>query len=213
MEIYRKLTVGLVMTLLSFGIEASEWVQKYQKEGIEVFTREVKGSEFLEFRGETTVDQPLSSIVSMIWTVEDMPKWMFGVKKAELLSSTGVFDRQLYFVNAAPFPLKDRDLAVVNSARQDPETLATHCTMTLVDSPLKSEYVRVAKMDGFIDLIPQGVGKTKIVYQAHIEAGGQVPAWTANMYALDNPLNTLKGMRKLMTEKSYPAHASIRDYK
>ena len=108
-----------------------------------------------------------------------MPKWMFGVKKAELVSPNNGFDRQLYFVNAAPFPLKDRDLTVTNYVSQNPQTLTTRCIMKLVDSPLKSDYVRVAKMDGFIDLIPQGVGKTKVVYQAHIEAGGSVPAWTA----------------------------------
>lgn len=198
---------------LSLTAAAAEqkWNLAYDKHGVQVFTRSIDGSSFKEFRAEIVADEDLASIVSLLWTTGDMPKWMHGCKKAELKETVGELNRKLYLLNSAPFPLKDRDLVIQNVVTQDPATLNVRYSMDLVAYPLDTPYVKVPRMNGFVELVPEGPKKTKVIYQAHLEAGGIVPGWAANVIVTENPLNTLKNARELLQKVQYPDYPGIKN--
>lgn len=201
----------LIMLVATQGF-AQVWELKSEKKGIAIYTREVEGSSFLEFKGETELDANLATLVSLLWTVEDMPQWMFGCVKAELIESSGDLSRKLYLVNAAPGPLKNRDLVIQNIVTQDPSTLEVTYTMDKVDHPIDSGHVQVKTMNGIVKLVPLAANRTKIIYQAHVDPAGIVPAWAANMFVKDNPYNTLIGARKILQKKQFPEHPGIVNY-
>lgn len=206
---------GLLVAVTGVPMMASAdagWSKSYDKDGIQVFTRQVEGSTYKEFRGETIVNEDLASVVSLFWSAEDMPKWMDGCKRAEVKEQVSDLERKLYLVNAAPGLLKDRDLVISNKVTQDPVSGTVRYTMDRIEYPIDTSNVHVPKMNGFVDLIPQGPKQTKLVYQAHLEAGGIVPGWAANIFVEQNPVNTLKGARSILKDKSYPDHPSIKNF-
>lgn len=204
---------GVLFVTLSLSSHAAEhnWDLSYDKDGLKVYTRSVDGSPFKEFRGEIVVEQTLGTLVTLLWNTDDMPQWMYGCKKAEAKESEGELSRKLYLLSSAPFPLKDRDMVIRNTVTQDPASLAVRYSMDLLEYPLKTRNVHVPVMKGFVDLIPEGPNKTKVIYQAHLEAGGAVPGWVANVVVAENPVQTLLGAKTILSRKHYPDHPLIKN--
>lgn len=188
---------------------ASDWSLSKETKGVTVYTRAVEGSDFLEFKGETIIKQNLASLVSLLWTVEDMPGWMFGCIKAEVKENTGDLERKLYLLNDAPFPLKHRDLVIENRVTQDPDTLVVTYSMDMVPAPLETSHVHVKAMKGFVSLVPISENETRVIYQAHLDPAGIVPSWAANMFVNDNPVNTLLGAKKILKKKTFAEYPGI----
>lgn len=196
----------------SISYASDGWEFSKESKGVTVYTREVEGSSFLEFRGEIEIDTNLSKMVSLLWTVGDMPKWMDGCLEAVVLESEAELSRKLYLRNDAPGLLKDRDLVIRNTVSQDPDSLEVTYTMDLVDEPLDTTHVHVKKMKGIVKLVPLTNNRTKVIYQAHLEPAGIVPGWAANIFVNDNPINTLKGARSILTQNSYADYPGIINY-
>lgn len=212
-DVFKSVAIGTAMMGLSVISQANDWEKGYDGDGVQVYTRKIPGSSFLEFRGETIWEDDLASIVSLLWTAEDMPKWMDGCKRSEVKETVSDLERKIYLVNAAPGLLENRDLVLHNKVTQDPDTYVVHYSMEKIEYPINSDYVHVPKMNGFVELVPQGPGKTKVIYQAHLEAGGIVPGWAANWFVKKNPINTLLAGKKIVKSKSYPDHPAIKNYK
>ena len=49
---------------------------------------------------------------------------------------------------------------------------------------------------GFWKLTPIAENKTKVEYQMHVEPGGYVPAWLANMKIVDTPYTFMYNLRE-----------------
>jgi hypothetical protein len=62
-------------------------------------------------------------------------------------------------------------------------------------APQEKGFVRVAQVQGFWKMVPQGANQTQVIYQVHTEPGGSVPSWLANKFVVDAPFNTLKALR------------------
>jgi hypothetical protein len=107
---------------MSVQARAQDWKVAKASDGVEVSTRAVPGWGMKEFRAITRVHARLSSLVALLEDVGAYSQWFADCKEASVLKSAGPLERWVYFVNGAPFPLRDRDMISHMTFSQDPAT-------------------------------------------------------------------------------------------
>ena len=51
---------------------------------------------------------------------------------------------------------------------------------------------------------PEAEGRTRVVFEMHLEPGGGIPAWLANSRVVDSPFETLKNLRGIIAKRARP---------
>lgn len=172
---------------------------------LKIYTREVGNSDLKEFKGEMFVDAKLSTIVALLNDDKAAPEWMNKCENFEVLERLEDNHLIIYFVNGAPWPVSDRDAVISSKLTQDPESLAVRIDVKALTGylPKNDDYVRIPRMIGFWEFIPQASGKVLVRYQVHAEPGGSLPAWLANSVVVDTPYNTMTNMLEMLKREKY----------
>jgi hypothetical protein len=183
---------------------ASNWEQKLDKEGIQVYTSKINGSSMDAFRGTMVVESSLSAIVALLQDYGRYPEWMFQTKEVKMLKREGN-QVYVYFVSKAPWPVKSRDNVNVSIFEQNPETKEILISIKAVPDymPPVAEYIRIPKAAGYWRLTPQGKGKVQLTYQMHSETGGSLPAWMSNLVVTQAPFQMLSNLREEIKKPRY----------
>ncbi|MFE8069446.1 START domain-containing protein [Marinobacteraceae bacterium S3BR75-40.1] len=182
------------------------WTLRKEEDGIRVYTREVPGSEFQAFRGETVLDTRLSTLVAVHTDVAYVKDWLQDCTHSELI---GKFDPKGYFAyfrTEAPWPVSDRDYVLRYEFEQDPESLAVELRFRseVAMRPETDDCVRITELEGFWKMTPREDGAIDVVYQVtRADPAGSLPSWLANAFVVDQPFNTLKRLRRQVREDKY----------
>ena len=170
-----------------------------------VYLRSVEGSSFKAGRGVTTVEATLGAIVSVISDAESFPEWMHNVKRAFVVEQISTFERITYTAQKLPWPVTDRDSVVYSKFSQDPDTKQITIDFEARPDayPEQEGHVRVPNMTGKWQITPKGGNRVEVIYQIHPDPGGRIPTRVANASITDTPLNTLRGMHRMIREPKY----------
>lgn len=179
-------------------MSSADWKLEKEGQGVTAYTRGVAGSDFREFKVETTIDTTVDALIAMQRDVKNHTKWIDSVKTAELIKE----DADNYYTHTvanAPWPVKDRDSAVRNAITRHDENSATIAfTSDNSLAPTKKGCERVGAVKGTWQFTSVGNGKVDLIYSAHIDPGGNIPAWLSNKFSIDVPFNTIKALVKLV---------------
>lgn len=205
----RLFIILLLSTFFSFSAQAetSAWELEEEEKDInlQIFTREVDGSNLKEFKGEMLVKTKLSTIAALLLDGQSAPKWMHQCEKFEVVEQIDALSAVVYFVNGAPWPVSDRDAVVMSVMSQDPETLVLKAEISVVDDllPEDDDYVRIPHMKGFWLFEPKAEGQVMVTYQVHANPGGSLPDWLANSVVVDTPYHTMSNMAEMLKKEKY----------
>ncbi|MEZ4924256.1 MAG: START domain-containing protein [Crocinitomicaceae bacterium] len=188
--------VAAIVFLLAFNSYGADWVLDKNKDGIKVYTREIPGSDFKEYKGVAFVNASRERVAEVVLRISDYINWFPDCMESKRLKVISPTELIVYYVIDSPWPIKDRDAVV----RMNIKDLADKQTI-LIDfeaaTGFKDEVdgiVRVPKSSGYWKFISSGEG-TKVIYQNHADPGGSVPAWVVNMFVVDAPFETLSAIR------------------
>lgn len=183
--------------LLSAG-ETTEWKLRREESGVQVYTRNVAGSPFEEFRAVVTISSTtLTGVLDVIMDVKKYPVNFPNCGGSEVLVQKSKYDDIHYIIIDAPWPVTDRD-AIYEAATTISED-GKHAVVKL--SPRgdyikeKPNLVRVRNGSGFWELDEVGKNQIRVVYQFHADPAGAIPAWIANSVIVMNPLKTMESLR------------------
>ncbi|MEI6124459.1 MAG: START domain-containing protein [Bacteroidota bacterium] len=206
MNFKKLLFIIAVSVSASVNCFGQKWDLKVDKDGVKVFTRSIVGSSIQEFRGEVTVKSNMASILELIDSVSMYPKWMHNCGYAVRLKKISKSSGYSYYVVKAPWPVSDRDACTFYNVTQDSVTKVVTIAIKGVKDyiPAKPDKVRVPEVEGMWQLIPMAKGVTKVVYQAHSEIGGYVPATIVNAYITETPYYNLVHLKTLVEAPNYP---------
>lgn len=199
----------LLSSLFSFSsyAETSAWELEKEEEDInlQIFTREVDGSNLKEFKGEMLVKTTLKTIAALLLDGQSAPKWMHQCEKFEVIEQIDTLSAVVYFINGAPWPVSDRDAVVKSVMSQDPESLVLKAEIAVVDDllPEDDDYVRIPYMTGFWLFEPKEDGQILVTYQVHANPGGSLPDWLANSVVVDTPYHTMSNMVDMLKLEKY----------
>lgn len=174
------------------------WTLETEQEGIKVYTDEIEGSSFKAFRGETTVSASLKQVAAQLMDVEAMRDWLHDCAESELVTRLEGQEFIIYQKTSAPWPVDDRDYLLHSKISQHPESHVVEMNFTALTEggATDDECVRVTQLTGFWRLTPQGPGQVYIEYETHADPAGNLPAWLANSFVVEQPLNTLKNLKQ-----------------
>jgi len=188
----------IILFLYSFySFELQAWDIVKSENGIQVFTRDVAGSNLKEFKAIMTVDVEPDRVLSLLQDGNSMSIWWPDCIESKVLSGSGTLDWKVYFMTKVPFPLENRDTINHFMAKKDSNSKVISIQIKGIPDavPTKLGVVRIPKLTGSWTISPKETG-TEIIYQLHADPGGSIPAFVANSTVVDGPLKTFQAMKQ-----------------
>jgi hypothetical protein len=189
---------ALTLTILG---DQLDWKLEKEADNIKVYLAKTENSPLKQFKVEAFVAAKPKKIADAVLDIENNYKWFEGVEKAirikDLNSDEFIFSQ----VIKVPFPFEDRQVV------QHVKLQTLNDGVIRIDLKSKSDalsedddYVRMKVAAGYWILTPTLEG-TDLEYSFLADPAGNIPAWLANQFIVDNPLKTIKGLREYL-EKS-----------
>jgi ribosome-associated toxin RatA of RatAB toxin-antitoxin module len=214
----KAISVGvlLISLMLSWSCHAQlqgvdyEWVEKRDRDGIQIFTSSVPDSPYKAVRGEMVVNAKVAQLVALVNDLPRCPEWADLCEKSRHLEQISDQERIVHIHNNIPFPIKDRD--VVARMRWSKSEVSGGVTMhsQALKSPESHNYyalqpsaVRIYEATTQWHFTPMNDGLVKVENFAHINPNGPTPAWLTNMLLVSSPFKTMESMRAIVEAGEY----------
>lgn len=174
------------------------------KNNIKVWTFKDANSSVLSYKAETTFDAPIEKAVALVLDVNNTPKWVPNVAKAEVLSRDDKKgDFTIYMVLDFPFPLKDRDMVVKGSMSKDANgMIIIKNTAIQQGKALNPNYIRLKEYTGDWTFQKLGANKVKVTTSGHANPAGSIPSSVVNLLVEQQPYQMLQKMKVELAKNS-----------
>ena len=177
------------------------WELEKDEEGILVYTKVEKDSDFKSFKAVIVLDASIPEIIRVLKNVDSYTTWYGYTKTSVLLNQT--LDNQYNYVETQfPWPYDNRDMIYKMSINlSNPQKIIISLKGIPDYIPKKEGIVRMEKAEGYIILRPQA-DSTELTYVFHSEPGDNIPVWLANSSISELPYKTLIGLREILKEEN-----------
>lgn len=212
----RSMFVFSILLVICFCATAlfadGDWKLVKDSDGTKVYTRPVAGSDMDEFKGVTVIDASLGVISEVLRDIPAQPQWMADCIESRVLKNFPVKDvlteqtMNIYVVNKAPWPVKDRDMCLKIHGKEtemDKKMVVEIKSIGEALVPVTDKYVRITDLTGSYIVEVVGVNKTKVTYQLKMNPAGSVPASLANMTSKKIPFVSLQNLKKMVKKQKY----------
>ena len=203
------------LAVMPYGVmAASDWKLAIQKNGIDVSTRPVKGSDFDEFMGSTDIDASIDVVVAVLKDIPAATQWMADCKENREIRKIDEHTSVQFNVTKAPWPVSDREALCIVTEKKDEKTGTITFEFHETDDPtvpVGKSNVRMPEISGQWVLTPINQDHTKVIYTVKSNPGGSLPKSLANMKSKDIPYNTLMGMKMMVKKDKYRKAAKSRE--
>ncbi len=199
------LILGLSLVCLTAVSGQDDWKLAKDKEEIQVYTRKADISNFVEFRGITYIDSRVSSFVAVMKDADNITDWVYSVVKARLLETSSDTTMIYYAESKLPWPFDNRDAIYRDIFQWDADMHTLHVRIDCLPEYLE-EYkgiVRIPYVKGYWQVEEVENNKLKIIFQMIVDPGGSIPPWLVNVFVVDSPFETLKGLKEVINKKEY----------
>lgn len=197
-----------LLTAIAFAQQdsADGWELKKDKNGIQVYTRDVQGSKFKQVRSVMQTDFRLQSVVALIRDGEACPRWADLCKESRVIETVSETEFYVYNLNDIPWPVKDRDAITHVKWERNPDTGLVTMTATATDSELVPPTKKAVRLQNAVTrwmMLPKPNGTLEISSEGHIDPAGPTPAWVTNLMLVDSPFKTMENLRQEMANDAY----------
>ena len=189
---------------------AADWEQINDEAGVTVSRMSVEGSNLVAFKGETTFQQPVRTVLHVLLDNEHRIEWVGRLYTNHVIESESDFDYVLYQAFELPAIFSDRDYVYHGVCTEDAETGIVTLGMQSIEHPEAPETVgvRAELLNSRYVLTPSEDGaSTHVVVEIHTDPKGMMPAWLTNMIQKDWPVDTLNGIRGQFGKDHMGEHA------
>lgn len=199
---------ALWLLFLPLAGMAQEWTlaRNDKARDIRVYVRALPGSDYQTFYAVTRVSAPSESVLAVLSDVPAMPEWVVRMVGVRLLRRNGSKEMWLHAHYRLPYPFLDRE-AVLHSrlerdARSGQLTIVTRSVQGMLP-PSRNKRVRLTDMLSTWKITPERDGRTRIELWGQGEPGGYVPPVLFNYNLPDEPLQTFRNLRQMLTREKY----------
>ena len=185
---------------------AGDWKLAIQKDGIEVSTRPVKGSDLDEFIGTADIDASIDVVYAVIKDIPAATQWMADCKESREIRKIDEYTSVQLNVTKAPWPVWDREALCLVTEKKDEKTGKITFDFHETNDPsvpVGKGNVRMPEISGQWILIPVNRDYTKAIYTAKSNPGGSIPKAIANLKSKEIPYNTLLGLKMMVKKDKY----------
>ena len=194
------------------SVEAGGWEDEGLQDGVQVYSKEVEGSDLLAFKGIIVTDVHIGKIMTTFVDEHQRSKWvdLYAAHKTLAKSETS----QTYWIHfSLPFPATDRDYVLRSDASvdSDKQIVTTHIkSVTHKNAPENDCCVRARAFGTYYKFEALKGGKTRITVEVHTDPMGILPDVLINLIQEDWPSKTLNGLIK--QSRSQSVHPDFKDW-
>lgn len=94
------------------------WELVKNESSIAVYSREISGRDYLEYKGVTRFNTSLAGVVSLLEDISSYPSWLYTCRQAKVLKNQGPGQRFIHFVYDVPV-YSNRDAVMHSCAARD----------------------------------------------------------------------------------------------
>lgn len=205
MRCLRIVVAMLSLLSLSPTLAATNWelVRQDAKRDIRVYVRDVPNSNYQGFYAVTRVEARLSTVVAVLSDVPAMPEWIARLRQTRLLKREADTDVWVHNIYKLPYPFLDREAVLHSTLRQEKNGVVEVVTRAEKGLIPSSRRVRLLDMHSTWRLTPEGKGMVRIELWGQGDPGGYMPPVLFNYNLPDEPAQTLKLLRQMLTRDKY----------
>ena len=199
------LLFALACSICEFGYAQTAWQLKKNRDGINIYTREIEGSRIKQVKVTCVVEATLSQLTALLMDAPAHTRWVYNTKESYLIRQVAGHHQVYYSQTSLPWPMTNRDVVVDMTLSQDPVTKILQVDGHSVGAilPEKKGIVRVPMSQVNWTVTPRADHGLDVVYIAQADPGGTMPAWLINAFITKGPLETFIKLRELVKEDTY----------
>lgn len=176
---------------------AGTWQEIYTEDAVTVSKKEVDGSKFVAFKGETKYDAPLDKVLYVLMDNDHRTEWVDRLYECRILEQYTEHKYVLYQAFELPAIFSDRDYVYQGEVTRDASTGVVTLQMNSVEHAEAPPTigVRADLVNSRYVLTPDADGGTHIEVEIMTDPQGAMPAWLVNLIQRSWPVETLNGIR------------------
>lgn len=200
------MSVIFVLQLSWAGTAEWQLARQDNVRDIRVYLRDMPGSSYKGFYATTRVRATLSDVVAVLSDVSAMPEWIARMKIARLVKreSNREVEVWVHGVYQLPYPFLEREAVLHSTLKQDKSgvvEVVTRAEKGLIKANPKR--VRLTNMHSIWRLTPEKGQLVRIEMWGQGEPGGYMPPLLFNYNLPDEPAQTLRNLRQMLTREKY----------
>ncbi len=183
----------------------SSWKLHSERDGIQVYTKNVANSPFKALKAVCVIETTLTKLTAVLLDVKNTKDWVYATKVCSLLKQTSPSELYYYSEVGLPWPASNRDFIIRIAVVQDAKTKA----LTLIAEnkpdyvPSKKGIVRIRESEAHWLITPLANGMVRVEYTMAVDPGGLLPAWLVNMFISKGPHQTFLKLREQVKKPIY----------
>ncbi|MEX2589510.1 MAG: START domain-containing protein [Chitinophagales bacterium] len=197
LKFYLGVFLTSILLIISNGLKAQEnWELAKENDGIKVFTRTSKDSNFKDAKALADINASLDEVLNLLMDVKSHKSWMDRIEVSDLVEHSSDSNFVVYYQVKAPWPVSNRDVVshyIIKRVARNKVKLIVKGRPEKV--PEKEGLVRIKSANSVWEILENENGRVSIVLITQSDPGGNIPAWLANSAASDNPYKTLMGLK------------------
>ena len=196
----RLLLVSFSCLFISIAFSQSNWKQTKNKDGIQVYQRDGKNSNFKNIKVECNLEGSFEKLIAIINNVSRYKDWVYNNKATSLLKRVSGYEFYYYTETFLPWPLDNRDAVMHTKITRDSSNRVLRINATAVPNYIaqKGDKVRISRSDINWYVTKVSSNNLHIVYTFETDPGGNVPAWLVNSFADKGPYESFKKLGELL---------------
>lgn len=214
----RVLSFVILSLLMQVSYAQPEWELSKEdtQRNIQVFTSSQEDSSYHQFKAVTLVPQNPQTVLAVLSDIPAWPQWLARIKQVKVLKKEK--DRSwVYVVYKLPYPFIERDMVVYNQVQSLVTGQIIIKTQALNNYPMAVESdvkrVRLTNFKSTWQLSPLAKSGTKVELWGSGDPEGFVPALIFNYNLPDEPLQSLRQLRKMLLRDKYQKNNTPINYK
>jgi len=196
----RLLLIILSCLFISFAFSQPSWKLTKNKDGIQVFQRDAKNSNFKNIKVECTLQGSFEKLIAIINNVNHYKDWVYNNKATSLLKRVNGYEFYYYTETFLPWPLDNRDAIMHTRITKDSLNRSLKINSTAVPNYLatKAGKVRITRSEINWNVTKASSNSIRIVYTFETDPGGNVPSWLVNNFADKGPYESFQKLGELL---------------
>ena len=178
----------------------SEWSHVRDEPRIQVYTRPVVGSPYLEVKVSAMIDASLEQVSAALGDGEGCGDWRAMCESSVVLKALSEQNRFVYLVLDLPWPIADRDMVIHSHAQvdRDAKTVTVKLQSASSEYPLQ-DYER-AETSGEYRIRAINDAQVEFTYTIHSDLGGDLPPDLINPRLVASTYEDVQRLQSLLEQ-------------
>jgi hypothetical protein len=187
-----------------------KWIFINQDQGVTMHSRKVAGRAESEFRGSSTIDQPVEVVGAVLAAIPSFTRWFYKCIQARKIPDKTSTDLNflIYIVIETPWPLWNRDVVYATATTIDIASgnikIQGHARQDAA-VPIRKDHVRITDSELQWTLERLDSNQTMVTFTKRINAGGNLGSYLSDAGCKKTVFSSLVNMRDVAADPKYAA--------